>query len=69
MSKAFVIEIENLTAGVVAKDGRGYSFFSAERMFDSLDQQEFSSVRDAERALKALLRERRGRKPVLAAAL
>jgi hypothetical protein len=58
MSKAFIIEIESRTAGIVAKDGRGYRFFSAERIFDRLDGREFRSARDAERAARALLQER-----------
>jgi len=58
MSKAFIIEVEDRTAGIVAKDGRGYRFFSAERIFDRLEGREFGSARDAERAARALLRER-----------
>ena len=58
MSKAFIIEIENRTAGIVAKDERGYRFFSAERIFERMDGRQFSSARDAERAALALLRER-----------
>jgi hypothetical protein len=58
MSEAFIIEIESRTAGIVAKDGRGFRFFSAERIFDRLDGREFRSARDAERAAWALLQER-----------
>ena len=49
MSKAFIIEIESRTAGIVAKYGHRYRFFSAERIFDRLDGREFRSARDAER--------------------
>jgi hypothetical protein len=56
MTKAFIIEIESRTAGLVAKDERGYCFFSAERVFDSLEGQRFRSARDAERAARAVLR-------------
>ena len=69
MSKAFIIEIENRTAGLVTKDGRGYFFFSAERTFDRLDGREFRSARDAERAAHALLRERKGSQPFFPAAI
>jgi len=55
MSDAFIIEVESRTAGIVAKDGRGYCFFSAERTFASLDGRQFRSARDAERAARALL--------------
>jgi hypothetical protein len=60
MPKAYIIEIHNRTAGIVARDERGFRFFSSERAFDSLDGRKFSSARDAERAARALLSERRG---------
>jgi hypothetical protein len=59
MPNAYIIEIEDRAAGIVAKDGRGYRFFSSERIFDSLEGREFRSARDAERAARALLQERR----------
>jgi len=59
MPKAFIIEVGGRTAGIVAKDERGYRFFSAERFFDSLEGRKFRSARDAERAAKALVHERR----------
>jgi hypothetical protein len=55
MSKAYVIEISNRTAGIVAGDERGFRFFSSERAFDSLEGQRFRSARHAERAARALL--------------
>jgi hypothetical protein len=55
MSNAYVIEVRNRTAGIVARDERGFRFFSSERIFDSLDGQQFGSARDAERAASALL--------------
>jgi hypothetical protein len=55
MSKAYIIEVRNRTAGIVTGDERGFHFFSAERAFDRLDGREFRSVRDAECAAKALL--------------
>jgi hypothetical protein len=59
MPNAYIIEIEDRAAGIVTKDGRGYRFFSSERIFDGLEGREFRSARDAERAARTLLRERR----------
>jgi hypothetical protein len=59
MPKAYIIEVQNRTAGIVAGDQRGYRFFSSERIFDSLEGGEFRSARDAERAARALLDARR----------
>jgi hypothetical protein len=59
MSNAYSIEVGSRTAGIVAKDERGYRFFSSDRIFDSLEGREFRSARDAERAARALLLERR----------
>jgi hypothetical protein len=59
MSNAYIIEVGSRTAGIVAKDERGYRFFSSDRIFDSLEGREFRSARDAERAARALLLERR----------
>lgn len=55
MPKAFVIEVFNRTAGIVTADERGFSFFSSERAFDSLEGQFFASAREAERAARALV--------------
>jgi hypothetical protein len=70
MSKAYIIEVQDRTAGIVAGDQRGFRFFSSERMFDSLEGREFRSARDAERAARALLNTRRAsaNRPGLAAA-
>jgi hypothetical protein len=59
MPKAYIIEVHDRTAGIVARDERGFRFFSSERTFDSLEGREFRSARDAERAARALLAERR----------
>ena len=59
MSNAYVIEVGSHTAGIVARDERSYCFFSSDRIFDSLEGREFRSARDAERAARALLPERR----------
>ena len=68
MSNAYIIEIEDRAAGIVAKDGHGYRFFSSERIFDSLEGRGFRSARDAERAARALLQERRHASTTSAAA-
>jgi hypothetical protein len=55
MSKAYIIEIHDRTAGIVAGDERGFTFFSSERAFDRLDGRDFRSAREAERAARAVL--------------
>jgi hypothetical protein len=55
MSKAYIIEIHNRTAGIVASDESGFTFFSSDRAFDRLEGRTFRSARDAERAARALL--------------
>jgi hypothetical protein len=70
MSKAYIIEVHNQTAGIVARDAQGFRFFSSERIFDSLEGRQFGSAREAERAARALLTERyHTRYPLLAASL
>ena len=53
-STAYIIEIHDRAAGIVARDERGYRFFSSERLFDSLDGRQFGSAREAERAVRAI---------------
>jgi hypothetical protein len=55
MSKAYIIEVHNRTAGIVTGNERGFRFFSSDRAFDRLEGQEFRSARHAERAAKALV--------------
>jgi hypothetical protein len=54
MSKAYIIEVHQRTAGIVTVDEGGVRFFSSDRAFDRLDGQEFRTTRDAERAATAL---------------
>ncbi|MFB6458718.1 hypothetical protein [Bradyrhizobium tunisiense] len=61
-SNAYIIEIHDRAAGIVARDQRGYRFFSSERLFDSLEGRQFRSAREAERAARTVLSER-GRRP------
>ena len=58
MSKAYVIEVHNRTAGIVAGDERGFTFFSSDRAFDRLDGRDFRSAREAERAARLVLSSR-----------
>lgn len=58
MPEAYIIEIDDRTAGIIAKDQRGYRFFASDRSFDGLEGREFRNARDAERAARALLRQR-----------
>jgi len=69
MSKAYVIEVYDRTAGIVTGDERGFSFFSSERTFDSLEGRRFSSTRDAELAARALFNAGRHRRPCVALAI
>jgi hypothetical protein len=55
MSKAYIIEVHNRTAGIVAGNERGFTFFSSDRAFDRLDDRDFRTAREAERAARAVL--------------
>jgi hypothetical protein len=55
MTKAYIIEVHQRTAGIVASDESGFTFFSSDRAFDRLEGRTFRSARDAERAARALL--------------
>jgi hypothetical protein len=58
MPKAYIIEVYNRTAGIIARDERGFRFFSSERAFDGLEGREFRTAQHAERAVRALIDER-----------
>jgi hypothetical protein len=58
MSKSYVIEVHDRTAGIVTGDERGFTFFSSDRAFDRLDGRDFRSAREAERAAMRLTRPR-----------
>jgi len=51
MPRAYIIEVRNRTAGIIAGDEHGFRFFSSER---SADRNSRPSRREAERAAKAL---------------
>jgi hypothetical protein len=59
MSKPYVIEVSNRTAGIVAQSESGLRFFSSERIFDSLEGREFFSIHHIEREARRLLTQRR----------
>ena len=52
---AYVIEVQGQTAGIVARDGRGYRFHAATHPFNSLDGRNFASPLQAEKAALALV--------------
>jgi len=56
MSNAYIIEVNDRAAGIVARDGRGFCFFSSERLFASLEGRTFFTLREAERAAQALVK-------------
>lgn len=64
-SNAYIIEIHDRAAGIVARDERGFRFFSSERLFDGLDGRQFGSAREAERAVRAVLSTRAQRADTL----
>jgi hypothetical protein len=58
MSDNYVIEVRprsagvTIQAGIVVRDGQGFRFFAASRVFDALDGQIFKSPRAAEHAAR-----------------
>jgi hypothetical protein len=60
MPDAYVIEVQGVTVGIVARDGDAYRFYASLRLFNSLEGKKFATPRLAERAAGALLRKRRG---------
>jgi hypothetical protein len=58
-SHAYIIEIDDRAAGIVASDARGFRFFASEHAFHSLEGRHFRSAGHAERAAKAILKARR----------
>ena len=61
-SNAYIIEIHDRAAGIIARDERGFRFFSSERLFDSLEGRQFRSAREAERAARAVSPSERSRR-------
>jgi hypothetical protein len=66
MSQAYVIEVRDRTAGIVARDANGFRFHSSERTFDTLQGRFFRSPQAAERAVRAIVdRARRDNAPLV----
>jgi hypothetical protein len=63
MSESYVIEVDDLSAGIVVRERAGYRFFAAAFQFFRLDGQVFGSVSRAERAAQELLRSKRAPAP------
>ncbi len=55
MSHAYIIEFDEIAAGIIAPDGQGFRFHHADRSFTALEGRRFSSYQQAERAARALL--------------
>jgi hypothetical protein len=53
-ANAYVIEVRGQTAGIVARDGRGFRFHASAHRFNGLDGQRFGTPREAEKAALAL---------------
>lgn len=64
MADAFIIEVEDTVAGIIARDGRDYRFYASDHRFSQMEAAVFSSAMRAQAAAKALL----DRKPHLVAA-
>jgi len=59
MTTARVIEVEDLTAGILVPDIPGrFRFFSSHRAFDRLEGRSFKSLAQASRAARGLLARR-----------
>jgi len=63
MSESYVIEVDDLSAGIVVRERAGYRFFAAAFQFFHLDGQIFGTVPHAEHAARELLRSKRAPAP------
>jgi len=59
MPDAYVIEVQGVTVGIVARDGDAYRFYASLRLFHPLEGRRFSAPRGAEKAAAALWGKRR----------
>ena len=55
MSSANVIEVDEITAGIVVSDHGRFRFFASEQAFHSLDGVHFRTVDQATRAVRRVL--------------
>ncbi|MDR3375335.1 MAG: hypothetical protein P4L98_16545 [Ancalomicrobiaceae bacterium] len=58
MANGYLLEIDHHDAGLLVREGGAYAFVSLAGAFQSLDGKLFSSVADAERAARRLVRRR-----------
>ena len=58
MSHAYIVEFDEIAAGIIAPDGQGFRFHHADRSFTALEGRNFSSYQQAERAARDLLAQR-----------
>ena len=54
MFNAYVIEVAGSAAGIVTRDGRGFRFHAAKRLFNVIDGQLFRGPTHAEKAARDL---------------
>lgn len=62
MRNGYLIEIADLDAGLLVRDGDGYAFVAVSPRFHSLDGTRFASALAAERAAWTLYRSRANRR-------
>ena len=60
MSSAYIIEIGEETAGIVAAEKQGFRFYASLRACDALEGVLFNTPRQAEMAVRAHIRKRNG---------
>jgi transposase len=67
MASAHVIEVGEITAGIVVLEHGGFRFFASERAFSSLEGAVFRTTDHAVRAARERLRSRKmpGRAPLI----
>jgi hypothetical protein len=65
MRESYVIEVDDLSAGIVVREHAGYRFFAAAAQFFHLDGQIFGTVWRAEQAARELLRSKRAPRPAM----
>jgi len=61
MFDAYVIEVGDIAAGVIVKDGPRFTFCASDSNFSALDGRNFHNARDAEAAARRHIAGTRGR--------
>jgi len=59
MSDAYVIEVQDQAAGIVARERIGFRFYAAQPAFNALEGRIFDNPRKAEQAAQQIMRQRR----------